>query len=251
MGNFKGSTINPALKDLDNALQENPDDPEALVLKSLVQLVTAEDDNLTRALALEPGWPLPYFLLGLFYKSRGEMEQAEKWFKLTLKKNPDHPRALTELGELAFLSKKYEEAERPLEKGLALDPEMPRANLLTGLIFREKGDYLKALHHFKATTALVPNHEEALYYQALILIEQTDWSGSLEPLNSLIKIGGSYEIFGYALRALCYLMLNRPAEAEADCCQALEISSNYYLPYYIRGLISFRKEDWKRPARIY
>jgi len=38
-------------------------------------------------------------------------------------KNPDHPRALTELGELAFLSKKYEEAERPLEKGLALDPE--------------------------------------------------------------------------------------------------------------------------------
>lgn len=244
-GYFKKSTINPALEDLDKALQENPDDAEALVFKSLVQMATAEDGNLKKALSLEPDWPLPYFLIGLFYKNRGEAEQAEKWFNLTLEKNPEHPRALAELGELAFLGKRYEEAEKALDWALTLDPEMPRAGLLAGLILREKGEYRQALYRFKSVTDLVSDHEEALYYRALILIELADWSGSLESLEALIKIGGSYEIFGYALRALSFLMLDRPVEAEADCGRALEISPNYYLPYYIRGLISFRRQEWK------
>jgi len=197
---------------------------------------------------LRPDWSLPYFLLGLFQKSRGEIPQAEKWFNLTLQKNPEHPRALSELGELAFLGKKYEEAEKYLEAALSIDGEMPRAHLLLALILREKGEYEQALDHLQAITALIPEHEESLYYQSLILVEMADWTSSLESLQALIEVGGSYEIFGYALRALSYLMLNRLAEAEADSHRALEISSGYYLPYYILGLINFRREEWKKAS---
>lgn len=250
-GQFKKGTINQPLETLDQVLKDNPDETEALVFKALVQVLTAEDPNLVRVMELRPDWSLPCFLLGLFYKSRGEVEQAEKWFNQALEKNPDHPRALAELGEMAFLGKRYEQAEKQLERALALDGEMPRAHLILGLDLREKGEYDRALEHFQAITALVPDHEEALYYQGLTLIEQADWPGSLEILDSLVRIGGSYEIFGHALRALSCLMLNRLAEAEADCRQALALSSNYYLPYYLLGLIHFRREDWKKAAESF
>ncbi|NPV82379.1 MAG: tetratricopeptide repeat protein [Candidatus Aminicenantes bacterium] len=250
-GQFKKGTINQPLETLDRVLKDNPDEAEALVFKALIQVLTAEDPNLVRVMELRPDWSLPCFLLGLFYKSRGEVEQAEKWFNQVLEKNPDHPRALAELGEMAFLGKRYEQAEKQLERALALDGVMPRAHLIVGLVLREKGEYDRALEHFQAITTLVPDHEEALYYQGLTLIEQADWPGSLEILDSLVRIGGSYEIFGYALRALSCLMLNRLAEAEADCHQALALSSNYYLPYYLLGLIHFRREDWKKAAESF
>ncbi|MBC7364841.1 MAG: tetratricopeptide repeat protein, partial [Candidatus Aminicenantes bacterium] len=126
-----------------------------------------------------------------------------------------------ELGELAFLGKKYEEAEKYLQKALSLDEEMPRAHLQMALIFREKGEYEQALHHLQAITAVIPDHEETLYYQSLVLVEMADWTSALEILQALIEIGGSYEIFGYALSALSHLILNRLAEAEADCWTAL------------------------------
>ncbi|MCI4444535.1 MAG: tetratricopeptide repeat protein [Candidatus Aminicenantes bacterium] len=248
IGAFKRQVLNQPLKELDKVLKKNPEDVEALLFKALVQLITAEDPNLVRVMELRPDWSLPYFLLGLFQKSRGEIPQAEKWFNLTLQKNPEHPRALSELGELAFLGKKYEEAEKYLEAALSIDGEMPRAHLLLALILREKGEYEQALDHLQSITALIPEHEESLYYQSLILVEMADWTSSLESLQALIEVGGSYEIFGYALRALSYLMLNRLAEAEADSHRALEISSGYYLPYYILGLINFRREEWKKAS---
>jgi len=247
-GAFKKQVLNQPLEELDKVLKSNPDDLEALLFKPLVQLLTAEDANLTKVMELKPDWSLPYFLLGLFQKSRGEILQAEKWFNLTLQKNPEHPRAMGELGELAFLGKKYEEAEKYLQQALSLDGEMPRPHLLMALILREKGEYEQALDHLQAITAVIPDHEEALYYQSLILVEMADWTSSLESLEALIEVGGSYEIFGYALRALSHLMLNRLAEAEADSRRALEISSSYYLPNYILGLINFRREEWKKAS---
>ncbi len=246
MGSFKRKTINPALECLDTVLKENPGDAEALILKAGVQMLTADDENLKKVFELKPDWSLSYFLLGLFQKSRGEIAEAEKWFKLALEKNPEHPRALDELGELAFLGKKYESAEEFLKRALSLDNEMLRAHLLSGLIGREKGDYEEALIHFRAITSLRPDREEAIYYQALVLIEQARWAEALEALNSLVKLFGSYEIYGCSLRALSYLMLDKLTEARADCQQALAISSNYYLPYYILGLIYFKNEDWKK-----
>ncbi len=245
---FKYGTVEPALKNLDGVLKDNPEEPEALLFKPLVEMMTADDDNLKKVMSLKPEWSLPYFLLGRFQKLRGEIPEAEKWFKLTLEKNPRHPRALTELGELAFLDRKYESAEEFLRQALALDNEMPRAHLLSGFINREKGNYEEALADFKAITSLRSDDEEGTYQQALILIELARWPEAVESLTTLIDLSGSYEMFGYALRALSYLMLGKLTEAEADCRQALSISPGYYLPHYLLGLIYFKKEDFKKAS---
>lgn len=176
-------------------------------------------------------------------------DPAEEYFRLVLEKNPEHPRALTELGDLSFLAKQYEQAEDFLRQALALDSDIPKAHLISGLIFKEKGDYEEALLHFKSITSRCPDHEEAIYYQALILIEQANWPQALEVLNSLVGLYGSYEIYGYSLRALSYLMLDNLAEAESDCRRALAISPNYYLPHFILGLISFQRENWSEASQ--
>ncbi|MGB9836135.1 MAG: tetratricopeptide repeat protein [Candidatus Saccharicenans sp.] len=248
-GEFKKETLNLPLENLGHVLDGNPEEAEALAFKSMVQLLTPDDPSLVKVMEIRPDWPLPYFLLGLFQKSRGEFQKAENWFNLTLQKNPEHPRALSELGELLFLGKKYEEAEQVLQKALALDQEMPRPHLLLGLILREKAEYEKALEHFRMITATIPDHEEALYYQSLVLVEMANWPQALESLNALVAIAGSYEIYGYSLKALCYLMLEQLSEAEADGRRALEISSSYYLPYYILGLVNFRREDWLKASQ--
>ena len=247
---FKYGTVEPALKNLDEVLKDNPEEPEALLFKPCVEMMTADDTSLKKVMSLKPEWSLPYFLLGRFQKLRGEIPEAEKWFKLTLEKNPHHPRALTELGELAFLDRKYESAEEFLRQALALDNELPRAHLLSGFINREKGNYDEALADFRTITLLRPDHEEGTYHQAIILIELALWPEAVDSLTTLIKLAGSYEMFGYALRGLSYLMLGKLTEAEADCRQALTISPGYYLPHYLLGLIYFKKEDFKK-ARDY
>jgi len=74
------------------------------------------------------------------------------------------------------------------------------------------------------------------------------WPEAVDSLTTLIKLSGSYEMFGYALRGLSYLMLGKLTEAEADCRQALTISPGYYLPHYLLGLICFKKEDFKKAS---
>jgi len=119
MGSFKRNTVNLPLERLDKVLKDNGEDAEALVSKAWIQMLSSDDENLKKVLESEPDWPLPYFLPGLFHKTRGEIERAGKWFRLTLQKNREHPRALAELGELDFLSKKYESAEESLKQALS------------------------------------------------------------------------------------------------------------------------------------
>jgi len=247
-GSFKYSTLESALKNLEVVLKDNPEEAEALLFKSLMEMMTADDDSLKKVMTLRPDWSLPYFLLGRFQKLRGEIAEAEKWFRLTLEKNPDHPRALAELAEVAFLDRKYESAEELLSQALALDNEMPRAHLISGFINREKGNYDEALADFRTITSLRSDDEEGTYQQALILIELARWPEAVDSLTTLIKLSGSYEMFGYALRGLSYLMLGKLTEAEADCRQALTISPGYYLPHYLLGLICFKKEDFKKAS---
>jgi tetratricopeptide (TPR) repeat protein len=245
---FKISTVFPALKNLDTILKDNPQEPEALLFKTLIEMATVDDENLKKVMALKPDWSLPYFVLGRFQRSRGEAAEASKWFKLALEKNPLHPRALAELGELAFLEKDYGSAEELLKQALSLDNEMLRAHLLSGFINREKGNYEEALSDFKTVTSLRPDQEEGTYNQALSLIELGRWPEALDTLNSLVKLRGSYEMYGYALKGLSYLMLDKLTEAETECRQALTISPNYYLPYYLLGLIYFKRQDFKKAS---
>jgi tetratricopeptide (TPR) repeat protein len=89
MGSFKRKTISPALENLDIVLRDNPDDPEAHIFKVWIQMVSTDDDNLKKAQELKPEWSLPYFLLGLFHKNRGGMEEAEKWLRQALEKKAE------------------------------------------------------------------------------------------------------------------------------------------------------------------
>lgn len=247
-GSFKRDTIDPALEKLDQVLKNNPDDPEARIFKVWIQMATAEDENLIKTRELRPDWALPDFLLGLFLKNRGEMEEAEKCFQRVRQKNPEHPRSLAELGEIYFLKKEFQQAQEFLTEALKIDNEIPRAHWFLGLIYYEQGEYELALEHFKEVSSIALDKEEAVYYQSLILIDQERWPEAIETLTSLIELYGSYQIFGYSLRALSYLMLGKMVEAEADCREALAISSSYYLPNFILGLIFFKKEDWKRAS---
>lgn len=232
---------------LDKILKENPEDMEALLFKWWIGSPGYEDsEDIKKFMEKNPDCSLPYFEIGIAKKKRGEPEEAEKWLNEALKRNPEHPRALYELGEIYMGRKDFSKAEELSKNAISLESEFPFAHFNLGLILQEMGNYEEALLHYKEANTQKPDFEEPLYHASLILIEELRWSEAVETLKNLIKLHGSFEIFGYTFRALSFLMLEKIKEAVEDCNYAIEINQYFDMPYYILGLFSFKKEEWNR-----
>lgn len=234
-----------AIEILDKILKENPEDMEASLFKWWIGSPGYEESEEIKKFMEEiPDCSLPYFEIGIAKKKGGEMEEAEKWLKEALERNPEHPRALSELGEIYMEKEDFDRGIEFFKKGIALDDELPKAHFNLGFIYQELGEYEKALNHYKRASEIKPDMEEVFYQASLILIEESKWNDAIEILNSLIELHGSFEIFGYTLSALSKFMLGKLEEAESDSNQATEINPSFDIPYYILGLISFKKEKW-------
>jgi tetratricopeptide (TPR) repeat protein len=84
----------------------------------------------------------------------GQTARAEAAWKRVLEIDPDHARALYELGSSAGRAGRYAEAERYLKEAVRAKPDDPKALVTLAMVLDERGDWPAAAHYYRAFLSL-------------------------------------------------------------------------------------------------
>jgi len=105
---------------------------------------TAAIANLTRAVALEPGFASAHQLLGILYGEGGDAARAATAFARLVTLEPDNARAYNNLGNALRTLGRRDEARAAFERAVSLRPgyELATANL--AMAWRDAGDNARA-----------------------------------------------------------------------------------------------------------
>lgn len=93
-------------------------------------------------------------VLGVRAVREGRREEAEGRFRRALELDPEHHRALTNLGTLHLERGELEEALALYQKALKLAPEDPLLHENLAALYKRKGDLDKMVAHMKRATRL-------------------------------------------------------------------------------------------------
>ncbi len=162
------------------------------------------------------------FLLGRnqFFKfaSKPENRNARQFYQQAIALDPNFAAAYAMLGwTYAFdamngwaddREQALNEAQRLAGQALSLDPNLPTAYFVSGLVYREQGQYMKALAEVEKTLTFAPNYANAhvllatlLYYtgspqEGLEKIKKAMRLNPHHPYNYPFHLGQAYFILG-------------------------------------------------------
>lgn len=183
--------------------------------------------ELTKAKELDPENPAIDMTLGLAYQKRGDLDKAEEYLRMAVRKKPDYAEAHNNLGNLLSLQGKSKEAIREYEKAVATvtysTPEYAYYNM--GREYARLKDLPKAEEMYQRAIALKPSFGEAYRELAMIQSEKGEWKKSARTLEQLVDVAPSYAP-GWMELGRVYLRLNQTGEARAAFRQAMANSDD-------------------------
>ena len=111
--------------------------------------------------------------LGIIYAQNGQRDAARAEFMKLIEIPQGRPAALTNLGNLAFLEGRVDEALESYEQAAALDDEDPGILLNAGLAFKMLGETEKADQTFAVAVEMAGGVEKASYLLGLHTVDDT------------------------------------------------------------------------------
>jgi len=170
--------------------------------------------ELTKAKELDPDNPATDMMLGLAYQKRGDLEKAEEYLRMAIRKKPDYAEAHNNLGNLLSLQGKSEEAIREYEKAVENvtypTPEYAYYNM--GREYALLKDLPKAEAMYRRAIVLRPSFVEAYQELAMVQSKEGKWKETARTLEKMVEIAPFYAP-GWMDLGRLYLRLDRPGEA--------------------------------------
>jgi tetratricopeptide (TPR) repeat protein len=124
-------------------------------------------DEYQKAIALNPNAPDLHYRLGrallLRSHSNAALKQAGEAFQAELKLNPEDAACEFQLGQIAGVQNRVDEARSHFEKALALSPAFPEAMVALGKIDAQAKQYDRAISLLKHAIEMQPANESAHY----------------------------------------------------------------------------------------
>jgi tetratricopeptide (TPR) repeat protein len=124
------------------------------------------------AIDVDPKLPNVHFGYGYMLWRLLKFTEAEKEFTAELANDPEHPLALTYLGDTKIRLEHVEDAGAYLEHGIRVDPSIALSHLDLGTVYESRGRKEDALREFKTAASLAPGDQKihwrlAQFYQSL------------------------------------------------------------------------------------
>jgi hypothetical protein len=98
-------------------------------------------EKLERVYAAHPNNAETAFALGNLWLAKGDRDRAKYFYRHTLQLDPQHDRALNNLGALAFQEKRWPLAEAFLDGALQIEPNDPKTSYLLAQVRWERHDF--------------------------------------------------------------------------------------------------------------
>jgi adenylate cyclase len=167
-----------------------------------------------------------YFLRGterFFHFARSSNQEARKFFIKAIELDPNFARAYAMLAwthTFDFMNGWSDAPEKSLESGeqlstkaLALEQSIPVAYFVRGLVYRERGEYIKALADAEKAVSLDPSYANGHVLQATLLYYAGRPQEGLEKIKMAIRLNPHHP-FNYPFHlGQAYFVLGRYAEA--------------------------------------
>ncbi|MFK7872969.1 MAG: tetratricopeptide repeat protein [Oligoflexales bacterium] len=147
--------------------------------------------------------PAFYNLLGALSMNKNEILNAQKWFRKSLKMQPEYTPTLVNLAKLEISRREYVSADHHLQLALKSNPNSIESLVTLGLLKQKTGDHKKSLIAFQKALELYPEHKIARFNMATLLanhlqkpIEALRYFHEVKQLSapgeSLHKVASSY-----------------------------------------------------------
>ena len=197
------------IKGLKEVIRANPGDKRAHVDLAWIYMKGKKHDEaiaeFDKALQIDPNFGYALNLLAYSYADMGEQEKALKTFERYAAAQPGDANPLDSMGDLYFLTGKFDTARAKYEQALTIRPEFPSAWKLAYLYAME-GDYGNALRwidhlvsHAQTDGIRANGHQWKGFYFSLMgrFGEALDELGQAE---TLAKASGNAELADITLR---------------------------------------------------
>lgn len=169
-----------------------------------------------------------YFLHGaeqFFHYARTSNKEARRFFEKAVELDPDFARAYAMLAwtfAFEFMNGWSADPETSLQSGeylatraLALNNDLPIAHFVRGLVYRERGNYQKALVDAEQAVKLDPNYANGHVLHATLLYYTGQPQEGLQKIKMAIRLN-PYHPFNYPFHlGQAYFVLKRYQEAIA------------------------------------
>src|SRR5688572_28548905 len=114
--------------------------------------------------------------LALEHHARGELEQAEEYFREATRRTPHDVSAWTNLAATMVRQEKYAAAIPVLQEVIELEPQLAEAHLDLGLCHNRQKDNAAAITHYRKAIALKPDLATAHANIINAYLDCCDWS---------------------------------------------------------------------------
>lgn len=101
-------------------------------------------------------------------KMNAEQNRKRAALLESIARSPDNAQLWTELGNLYFDSRAFEDAINAYEKSLSINPHDPDVLTDLGIMYRETDQFQKAIENFRKASSLDPTHQNSLYNEGVV-----------------------------------------------------------------------------------
>ena len=150
-----------------------------------------------QALELDPDHAGALEKMGLYYTSKGEIDQARAYLDRLLEVDRENWKAHNSLGVLADLEQKFTEARDHYLEALKIRPDLPMLWNNLGYSVYLLGDYPRATTYISKALEFDPGHEAARLNLALVYVRQEKYEQALATFFQTEDVATAYTNVGF------------------------------------------------------
>ena len=169
-----------------------------------------------KAISLRSSYPdtLPnaWNNLGLLATREGNYSEAVHSFQESLRLNPDHLVALTNLGNAYRQQKRWEEARKTLERAVIVGPQDPEANYSLAMVYAQLNDSDRAYDYLQKALKFRPGYPEALNNLGVLYLRTQRRDQAVASFEECIRVAPAFDQ-SYLNLARVYALEGAPEKA--------------------------------------
>ena len=203
-----------AVRDYEKALLQGASELVAWRPGTAGALERAEE-HLLRARSLMANDPTPLRLLSLVRMMRGDFAKAAETATAMIELTPSDHVLLYQASTMMFFADRVDESLAVAERALRIDPHHTNLLNIKGNILTRKRDFDGARAAFEQGLKIQPRNTTMLTNLGYLYYQMSKYEEAVEVYGRAVAAAPS-EPDGYEGRAVCYMALGKPAEAEKD-----------------------------------
>lgn len=152
-------------------------------------------------------------------------EEAMREFLLLTKQDPSNPENFFNAAKISEEQGRKDLALGFYKKCIALDPKNSKAHASIGYILFQAKQLAEAKHELDVAISLNPEEYSCYYFLGKLLKENKDIAGAVKAFDKAQR-DSEYKQKALIERGTCYMIVNRPDNAQIDLQRAIELDKD-------------------------